>query len=402
MRIAIVTSHPIQYQAPWFRELARRADIEVFFCQQQHAADQAMAGYDSAFDWDVPLLEGYPHTWLTNVSRRPSVFTFSGCDCPDIGAHLSSGGFDVCIVNGWYLKAYLQAIVACRRLSIPVLLRGDSQRADLRPLWVRALKYPFYRALLNAVDGHLYVGAANRRYLRHYAVPESRLWFVPHSVDVERFAAAAERARQDGDVDALRKRLGLVDGEIVCLFVGRLIAEKRLQDFVNAIAAASRTRALTGLIVGSGPLQESLQAQTVAAGARILFAGFANQTLLPSFYAAAQMLVLPSESETWGLVANESLACGTPIIVSDRVGCASDLVTPATGRTFPRGDVAALAAAMLDLTGQLEREPETLAQSAHRIALQYGSSASAEATLHAVAEVVRLRAAARTPVSASS
>ncbi len=171
-RLAIVASHPIQYQAPWFRALARETDLTVFFCHRQDAAGQAAAGFGVEFDWDVPLLDGYRFHWLENRARTPDVSTFSGCDTPELDQRIRTGNFDACIVSGWYLKSYLQAIRACRKYHVPVFLRGDSQLATRRSPLVGAAKYLPYRWLLRHVDGHLYVGQANREYLRHYGVPD--------------------------------------------------------------------------------------------------------------------------------------------------------------------------------------------------------------------------------------
>ena len=178
-RVAVVASHPIQYHAPWFRGLAELVDLEVFFCHRQDGAGQAAAGFGVEFEWDVPLLDGYSHTWLTNRSRNPNVSSFSGCDTPDIADRLERGGFDACIVSGWYLKSYVQAIRACRRCGIPVLVRGDSWLGTSRSAVRTAVKYLPYRWLLTHIDAFLYVGQANREYLRHYGVPESRLFFSP-------------------------------------------------------------------------------------------------------------------------------------------------------------------------------------------------------------------------------
>src|SRR6185503_1390569 len=206
-RVAIVTSHPIQYQAPLFRALAAVTDLEVFFAHRIDGAGQAAAGFDVEFDWDVDLLDGYRHSWLSNRSRRPNVFEFGGCDTPEIGDRLGTGRFDACLVFGWYLKTYLQAIFASRRRRIPVLVRGDSHLGTARSNVVRLVKYVPYRWLLTRVDAHLYVGSANRDYLEHYGVEPSRLFFAPHFVDNNFFAVRAAAARRDGHAAAIRKGL---------------------------------------------------------------------------------------------------------------------------------------------------------------------------------------------------
>lgn len=402
MRLAIVTSHPIQYQAPWFRALARRLDLHVFFCHQQDAAGQAAAGYGRSFSWDVPLLDGYEHSWLTNVAPHPGVFSFRGCDTPGVGEALKGGHFDACLVNGWYLKSYIQAIVACRRQGLPVFLRGDSHRATDRPLLTRALKYPLYRALLTSVDGHLSVGRSNRRYLEHYGVNPDRIWFVPHCVDDAWFAARAGQARTDGTIAAVRQRLGIADDQRLVLFVGRLVDQKRPSDFMQAIARARRDAPLTGVVVGSGPLQDQTEQQSRALQADVRFAGFANQSELPGFYAAAQMLVLPSDAgETWGLVANEALACGTPIVVSDHAGCSEDLVQGASGRVFPCGDISALATAILEVDRQRQAAPEAVATAVQTVSSRYGVEAAAAATTTALEAAVARAVRRSVPVPES-
>lgn len=363
-RLAVVTSHPIQYQAPWFRALANELDLVVFFAHRQDAEGQAAAGFGHAFDWDVPLLDGYRFEWLQNESTAPSVDTFSGCDTPDIEDRLRAGGFDACLVNGWYLKSYLQALRACRRLGLPVLMRGDSHLKTRRHPMIALGKHLPYRWLLGRVAAHLYVGEANRRYLRHYGVRPERLFFAPHFVDNRRFARAAERARASGEAAALRHRIGADPATRICLFAGKLIEKKRPDDFVDAIARLEHRGApILGAMVGSGPLAEALAERVVARGARISLLGFRNQTEIPACYAAADCLVLPSDGrETWGLVVNEAMACGVPVVVSDAVGCGEDLVDAMTGAIYPVGQVGALADRLQWLVGRLDREGPRIRQ----------------------------------------
>ncbi|MET0272346.1 MAG: hypothetical protein ABW360_05100, partial [Phenylobacterium sp.] len=124
MRLAIVASHPIQYQAPLFRELSRRADVTVFFAHQASASDQSKAGFGVGFEWDVDLLSGYRSQYLRNVAREPGLDHFGGCDTPSIAAELRQAPFDAVLLMGWHLKAFWQAIWAAKRLGIPVMVRG--------------------------------------------------------------------------------------------------------------------------------------------------------------------------------------------------------------------------------------------------------------------------------------
>ena len=405
MRLGVLASHPIQYQAPWFRALAKALELQVFFCHRQSAGEQGKAGFGVAFDWDVDLLAGYQNRFVKNVSTRPGVNRFSGCDTPEIGEIISgmrdaesekqmhltpalsperrgSGAinsqlstlnsftrFDAFIVFGWHLKAYWQAARACRRAGVPVLVRGDSQLHTPRSFLKRWAKEILYRPLLRQFDGFLVVGKRNREYLAHYGVPERKLFFAPHFVDNEWFGGKAEIARKQKA--EIRKEWGADEQTLVALFVGKFQAIKRPRDLLRALAVMdinregrvtrvpnnsardscnSSLRNVMAVFVGSGELEKVLRAEATALGVRAHFAGFKNQSELPRYYAAADVLVLPSENETWGLVVNEAMACGLPAIVSEAVGCAPDLIEPErTGFTFPVGDVERLAGCLSTL-----------------------------------------------------
>jgi glycosyltransferase involved in cell wall biosynthesis len=199
------------------------------------------------------------------------------------------------------------------------------------------------------------VGRANHAYLRHYGVRADRLFFAPHFVDNARFAADADRAREEGHVGRLRQAWGAAATTTVFLFAGKFLARKRAADFVAAVRElAAEGRDVKGVLVGSGPEEAALR--SAAAGSRaVVFDGFRNQTEIASRYAAADCLVLPSDGrETWGLVVNEAMATGRPAIVSDAVGCAPDLIDEGrTGFTFPEGDVRILSARMRDALSTL-------------------------------------------------
>ncbi len=343
MRIGILTSHPIQYQAPWFRALARVVDLQVFFTHRQTPAEQAAAGFGVGFDWDVDLLSGYSHRFLENKSRRPGVNRFSGCDTPEIRSIIRQGNYDGFVVTGWHLKSYWQAVRACRRVRVPVLVRGDSQLLTPRSMLKRAIKAVGYRIMLYQFDGFLVVGQRAREYLVHYGVGEDRMFFAPHFVDNEWFALRANETR--GARHDVRARWGADEKTLVALFVGKFQRLKRAGDILSALALLKpRGIGAAAVFVGAGELDAELRAQVARENIHASFVGFKNQSELPACYASADVLVLPSDSETWGLVVNEAMACGLPAVVSDAVGCAPDLIEEGkTGFTFPVGNVAELA-----------------------------------------------------------
>ena len=357
IKLGILASHPIQYQAPLFRELAQRCDLHVYFAHRQTPQGQAAAGFGVTFEWDVDLLSGYAHTYLPNVAKRPDTGTFWGCDTPAVAGEVESGGFDAFLVMGWHLKSFWQAIRACQRHGVPVMVRGDSQLGTPRSWLKQTVKSLLYPWVIRQFDACLYVGQRNREYLKHYGALTDRLFFAPHCVDTKTFAADALQV----DRDAVRNSWHLGADDHAVLFAGKLVDRKRPGDLVRA-AALMHANGIAVVLVwaGDGPERQALAAMGELLGVPMRFLGFCNQSQLPAVYKAADVLVLPSEgSETWGLVVNEAMACGTPCVVSDACGCAPDMIVPGlTGAVFELGNVKALA---VELTRALTIKRDTQA-----------------------------------------
>jgi glycosyltransferase involved in cell wall biosynthesis len=246
---------------------------------------------------------------------------------------------------GWHLKTFFQALVGAKRGLLPVLVRGDSQIGGPRSLAKKVVKEVAYPPFLRLFDAALAVGQRSREYWLHYNYPSERIFLSPHAVDNSWFrdrGGPAERERA-------RARLGLAPNEVVALFAGKLVERKRPLDLIQAAALAqSRGRPITVLVAGSGPLEQQLRDHARTSDVRLIMLGFCNQSEMPAAYAACDLLVLPSDgSETWGLVANEALACGRAVVLSDETGSAPDLAGDRTaGRTFPMGNISALEAAI--------------------------------------------------------
>lgn len=382
-RVGILCTHPIQYYAPWYRALAQEVDLEVFFCHRQTGEGQAEAGFGVPFEWDTPVLEGYSYRFLTNRARRPNVFTFWGCDTPEIRDVIHRECFDAFIVHGWYVKSYWQAILACWQTGTPILVRGDSQLTTPRSAVKRLFKLFVYRAFIPRFDGYLVVGERNRQYYLYYGADESKMFFTPHAVDNEFFASTAADLRPERE--RLRTEWGIPPDATVFLFAGKFIPVKRPLDFVRAIEqAAQSNQDLWGLMVGDGPFRAEIETLIKQKGLPIALSGFLNQTEMPKAYAASDVLVLPSESETWGLVVNEAMASGLPAVISDTVGCALDLVKPGqTGEIFPSGLVVELTRILVNFA----REPvriQRMGINACSYIERYSVSNVAEGTLAAV------------------
>ena len=358
-RLAVVASHPVQYYAPWFRLLAETPGlgVRVFylwdFGVDRGGGQKTDAGFGVGVAWDLPLLEGYEHEFVPNAAREPGTHRFAGLDNPSLGRRLAAFAPDAVLVFGYAHKA-LQRLIWLDRVQIPALrrarwlFRGDShdlagRGASFKERSKERLKRRLTAAAFGRFDGFLAVGQANADYFRARGVSAGRIAFAPHCVDNARFAAAG--TREAGA--ALRAELRIPADAAVALFVGKFEPKKDPVGVVRAFRDAD-VPGSTLLLVGAGALEQAARA---AAGGdeRVRFLGFRNQTEMPAAYAAADLLVLPSvgRSETWGLCVNEAFACGTPAVVSDRVGCGPDLVDGRdAGAVVPAGDTPALAAAL--------------------------------------------------------
>lgn len=358
VRLVLVAASPVYYQVPLYRRLAAdpRVDFTALFC-----SDVGVRPYDAEFGgrlvrWDVDLLGGYRAQFLRRAYRNEVGRGFWGLRDWDVLARLRRLRPDVVWVHGVsYLTLWL-ALAAARLARLPLLLREEQTLLHPRALPRRPFRALALRLLCRQVYG-LYIGSHNRAFFRHYGVPERRLFFVPYTVDIDapRRAAAALRPCRA----ALRRAFGInpAAGPVV-LFVGKLIARKQPGLLLEAFARVRRDHSCALLFVGEGPLEAELRRRAATAGIPdVHFAGFLNRTQIARAYAAADLFVLPSAwHETWGIVVNEAMTFGLPVIVSDAVGCGPDLVREGeNGFVVPRTDAGHLAAALAALVRDPER-----------------------------------------------
>jgi len=376
VKLGILATHPIQYYAPLYRALASRPalDLTVYFAHRPTAAEQGV-GFGVPFAWDDDLTRGYANIFLTNCSRGPNRDRFWDYHTPAIRAIVTHGGFDAFLVHGWQARSYWQAMVACWGVGTPVLVRGDSQLRDDASAIKRAVKRLAYPRFVGRFAACLSVGVRSDEYFRYYGA--RRVVRSPHFVDNAAFAdrAAAARDRRE----TLRAGWGIAPEATVALFAGKLIEKKRPADL---IAAAARVPGVHALFVGDGALRGQCEAMAAALGVRATFTGFRNQSAMPSAYAAADVLVLPSDrQETWGLVVNEAMASGLPAIVSEAAGCVPDLIIAGrTGYAYPPGDIDALAAALRTIPG----EGATMGRAAARHVRDYSVERAASGVVEAM------------------
>jgi glycosyltransferase involved in cell wall biosynthesis len=382
-RVAILTTHPVQYHAHWFSAIAREADIDldVLYCHKAGDQEQAEAGFGVSFTWDVPLLEGYRHRFLCNVASPPGLGRFDGLDTPEVSGLV--GHYDAVVVNGWHYKSAWQAILACYRKGVPVFARGDSHLLTPRSWIKRFVKEPVYRIFVPRFAGCLAAGRLSSEYFRHYGARNDRIFFVPHCVDERRYQIdrpGAERLRREW-----RMSRSIPEDSIVFIYSGKLIPVKRPLDFVKAIgkAAISNPRIL-GIMIGDGPLRPQCECLITATGAPVRLLGFVNQSQIAKAYVAGDGLVLTSETETWGVVVNEAMVSGLACFVSESVGSAPDLIREGeTGSTFRSGDVDSLAA-QLSTYASCSGRLAAMGEAARRLIARYSTEVAVAGLRHAI------------------
>ncbi len=321
-RLAIVCTHPIQYYAPVFGELARGDGLEVrVFYGWQGATKAAFdPGFGQSIAWDIPLLDGYDYEFVTNVAKDPGSHRYRGIDLPTLCKRIAGWSADAILVYGWCYKAHLRAMRYFND-RIPVFFRGDSTLLNAST----GLRGFVRKRVLSWVYGHVdvafYVGTENRRYYQAFGLADHQLVFAPHAVDNRRFARTREI---DAESQRLRRSLGIEEDAVAILLPAKLESVKSPEVLLEAFAQL-QSRKVHLLFAGSGPLESSLRERQVP---RAHFLGFQNQSKMPSIYHASDVVVLASQSETWGLALNEAMAAGRAVIASDRVGAAIDLIEP--------------------------------------------------------------------------
>ncbi|TEU13318.1 MAG: glycosyltransferase family 1 protein [Anaerolineales bacterium] len=362
VRIAALFSHPIQYFAPLFRALASRPDVDLttYLCSRQGLEEYVDPGFGKAVSWDIPLLEGYRYKFLPNLRRGQGARGFFSLINPAIVRELQRERYDALWVHGYMHATNWLAFLAARVTDTPILLRGESNLLRPRPWWVRLVKGVVLRALLSQVSACLYIGTRNREYYEHYGVPDERLFFTPYCVDNAFFQAQADHFRPQRN--KLREEFGIVDDRPVILFCGKLIPKKQPLRLLEAFAQVRRDFPCALLYVGDGALRSEIEERIELENIPdVRITGFLNQSEVPKAYTAADVLVLPStweggDSETWGLVVNEGMNFGLPIVVTDQVGCAPDLVREGeNGYVVPYHSVEELEKALEKLVADPER-----------------------------------------------
>jgi glycosyltransferase involved in cell wall biosynthesis len=389
-RICFVVSHPIQYIAPLYQRLARRHDIAIKVFFTWHAGGEATEdrGFGRAIAWDIPLTEDYEFELVPNVAAAPGTDRFFGLRNPTLLDRVMAWRPDVVHVTGWAWLSHLQLLRVLHRRGVPTLFFGDSHVLDDKRSGLRwHIKSAVLRRVYSWPTCVLTVGSANRAYFEGFGVAPAKLYRCPHSIDVGRFGGAAEELERQAS--RWRSELQIASGQRVLLYAGKFVPKKRPIELMRAVEQLC-DRSVVLVLAGGGELQEEIDAIAAANPSRFRVLPFQNQSRMPIVYRLGDIFVLPSgHGESWGLAVNEALACGRPVIVSDRVGCAHDVVDATCGRIFGWNDWSEFGKAVKELFDNPNRLADMRRSAANR-ALGFDVSvteASLIAAIQSVCEV---------------
>jgi glycosyltransferase involved in cell wall biosynthesis len=343
-KVLAIAAHPVQYMAPIFRRMAAepQLDLYVAYCSLRGAEAAVDPDFATSVKWDVPLLQGY--SWTAVPNKGSGQESFWGLNNPGLSKLIRDGKFDAVLCFVGYVRASFWIAHRAAKASAAAFLFGTDAHS-LAPrdgkAWKVAFKKAFWPFLFRQADQVIVPSTGTFEMIKSLGIPAAKITLTPYTVDNHWWKAQSALANRE----ATRATLGASARQAIILFCAKLQPWKRPLDLLQAFAEAGPEESIL-VFAGEGPQRAQLEAEAVKRGIqhRVKFLGFLNQSQLPALYSAADVLVLPSVYEPFAVVVNEALCCACPVIVSDQVGAARDLVAPVNPQfIFPAGDVPALA-----------------------------------------------------------
>lgn len=348
-RLAIITTHPIQYNAPLFQLLEKRnhIKIKVFYTWGEKVLQEKYdPGFGKNIQWDIPLLDGYEYEFAKNVAKNPGSDHFKGIDNPSLIGSIKKWNADAVLIYGWSFKSHLK-VLRYFHVKIPVFFRGDSTLIGRSNNLKNKLKTIFLKWVYSHVDRALYVGTKNKEYFLENGMKQDQLVFCPHAIDNARFMEDNEYSKKAAEWKTCLNVPLLSTG---FLYAGKIDENKNVRLLLETFIKVPGNNYL--IVAGNGQLENELK-NNFSCYQNIYFLPFQNQQVMPVLYRMADVFVLPSKSETWGLGINEAMACERALLVSNSCGAATDLVKEGVnGFTFQSGNAKNLGDKMVALTKQ--------------------------------------------------
>jgi glycosyltransferase involved in cell wall biosynthesis len=388
-KLAILSSHPTQYHAPLYREIAATGAVEltVLYCSTLGLRPRYEPRVKATVAWDVPLVAGHRHRFLLNLGRAhwpPPLARIN----PGLIGRLWQGRYDVVLIQGYAQLTDWLALAAAKTAGMKVILRGEATPGAPGRFAARPLKRWAIVSMIRSADRVLYSCTGNRAWFEVHGAQRARMALIPCAVDNPFFRA--QRASILAGPLTPKQRLGLEEKVLYVVSVAKMIPRKRLYDLVIAVSRLQSDGLPAGLIlVGSGPERERLASMVQELALRDAhLVGWASQRMVCAYNAAADVFALTSEYDPSPKALSEALLFGLPVVCTEAIGTAGDLaVDGENGYLVPVGDVEALT----NRLALLLREPERRGAMGRRslaLAEEWSITAAARSVVQAVREVL--------------
>ncbi len=374
-RVTVVSPEPTPYRSPLLDLVAARPEVDLTVIY----AARTVAGRT----WSVEphhtsrFLRGVAVPGLERVFHHDYPVT------PGIFGALRHARPDVVVVSGWSTFASQAAIAWCRARGVPYLLLVESHDIGPRSSWRRVVKGTVVPRVVRNAAGALVLGTASRNSLVARGAPPARVRVFANTIDVPAWEERVQRLA--GRRNGLRADFGAQEEDVIVLSVARLGPEKGIDMLVRAVGETGDPRLLL-VLAGEGPERAAVDRLARELDVRLHLTGDLPPDRIADAYAAADVFALLSSRETWGVVVNEAAASGLPLVLSDRVGAAYDLLRDGeNGFLVPAGDVTATAVAL----ARLAADPALRHQAGERsrgLVRDWGYEPSVESFVAAVRE----------------
>lgn len=330
-KLFVFDTHPIQYRSPVFKALHEcLPNLRVFFLGEKFDGNRWWFNEVNKIPkqkWELSLREDFPNQVLAHADSIRFTQT--------VRKLFSAERPDAVLTYGYYLPQHWALWALCKWMKIPLIFVGEtfSRGTSLRRLPKQMIQPLFFSGVSQFVS----IGKRNLSFYKSFGITDDRISQAKYCIDTSFFSLPADKSSEARA--RLRRELKIPADAFVQLFVGRLFERKRPWDMFAIHDRLKHIPNLHTILIGNGSLQSELEATSPKDG-RVHLVGFKNQAETRDFYHASDLLVVPSEFETWGLVVNEAFAAGTPALVTDSCGVAGDLVENlVTGHCFPVGDI---------------------------------------------------------------
>ena len=310
-KIAIFTTHPIQYQVPLFKKLKNKGIIPHVYFASKHGykSKNQDSDFKKVFNWNINLLGGYKFFFSNNQKIKINSWFL---DFNNLKNYLKKNKYDVVLIFGWSNIFYLKAFYLSYKYKLPIILRVETNNEAKISIIKKIIKNKILYLLFKYVNYFLYIGKLNKAFYVGLKVETKKLFSAPYFVDNRFFSNQKLKSKKK---------------TFTCLFVGKLIKRKNPQVFLNLALLMKNYKNIKFQIVGDGDLKQYCKNFVKEYRLNNLhIRGFKNQTELKKYYKNADVLILPSKYETWGLVINEAMASSTAVITNKKCGASYDLI----------------------------------------------------------------------------